>query len=73
MLMQKRSNELLEQSIIILAIMTGEERSFYLERMWQLYFKIYEKPKRKRKSRAFELDKMNAYELCSKLTKIFGH
>lgn len=73
MLMQKRSTRLLKESIVILDLMSGEEKSFYLEKMWELYIKLYEKSRRNNKSRAFELDKINAYDLCSKLTKIFGH
>ena len=70
----KKSDRLLKHSVILLTVMTGEERMYYLERMWDLYIDVYTTPKfRKKQSRTYEMDKTKAYDLCSKLTKIFGH
>ena len=70
----KVSNRLLKHSIVLLTVMTGEEKMNYLERMWDLYIEVYNTPKfRKKPSRTYEMDKLKAYDLCSKLTKIFGH
>ncbi len=70
----KASNRLLKHSIVLLTVMTGEEKMNYLERMWDLYIDVYTTPKFKKKlSRTYEMDKLKAYDLCSKLTKIFGH
>jgi hypothetical protein len=70
----KASNRLLKHSIVLLTVMTGEEKMYYLERMWDLYIDVYTTPKfRKKLSRTYEMDKLKAYDLCSKLTKIFGH
>jgi len=59
----------------MLDLMTGEDRMDYLERMWDLYTKVYLKPSHryKKKSKTFVMDKKKAYDLCSELTKIFGH
>ena len=77
MLMEKKPRGLLKDSIIMLDLMTGQEKMEYLERMWDLYIRVYERPRytsyRRRKSRTFVMDKTKAYDLCSKLTKIFGH
>ena len=67
---------LLKESVILLDIMSGEEKSFYLEKMWNLYDRVYIRGRlteKTRKSRVFKMDKKKAYELCSELTKIFGH
>ena len=70
----KVSNRLLKHSIVLLTVMTGEEKMNYLERMWDLYIDVYTTPKFKKKlSRTYEMDKLKAYDLCSKLTEIFGH
>ena len=75
MLMEKKPKGLLKDSIVMLDLMTGQEKMDYLERMWDLYEEVYENPKiRLRKKRKISpLDKRKAYELCSELTKIFGH
>ena len=39
----KKAKGLLKSSIILLDLMTGEDKMNYLERMWNLYFKVYEK------------------------------
>jgi hypothetical protein len=70
---QKR---LIKESIILMEIMSGEDRMYYLERMWDLYIDVYVRTPargRGRKRKNTPLDKRKAYELCSQLTKIFGH
>jgi hypothetical protein len=73
----KKARGLLKDSIILLDLMTGEDRMNYLERMWNLYFRVYEKKSirvtRNKKSKTFLMDKKKAYDLCSQLTQIFGH
>tara|TARA_R100001480_G_C4628258_1_gene167481 strand:- start:177 stop:404 length:228 start_codon:yes stop_codon:yes gene_type:complete len=75
MQMDSTQKRLIRESKILMEIMSGEDRMFYLERMWDLYEEVYENPKiRLRKKRKISpLDKRKAYELCSELTKIFGH
>ena len=73
----KKARELLNDSIMLLDLMTGEDKMHYLDRMWTLYFKVYEqnsiRVKRNKKSKTFLMDKQKAYDLCSQLTEIFGH
>ena len=73
----KHVRRLLEDSILIMDIMSGEDRMYYLERMWNLYVRVYEKKSirlsRYKKSKTFVMDRKKAYDLCSELTKIFGH
>jgi hypothetical protein len=71
----KKAKGLLKDSIILLDIMTGEDKMHYIERMWNLYFRVYINSRRARKksSKTFLMDKKKAYDLCSELTKIFGH
>jgi len=73
----KRPRGLLKDSIILLDLMTGEDKMNYLERMWNLYFRVYEKRSirlsKYKKSKTFVMDKKKAYDLCSQLTQIFGH
>ena len=59
----------------MLDLMTGLDRMDYLERMWNLYFRVYDRPlsRYKKPSKMYLMDKKKAYELCSELTKIFGH
>tara|TARA_R110000824_G_scaffold125851_1_gene285142 strand:+ start:349 stop:576 length:228 start_codon:yes stop_codon:yes gene_type:complete len=75
--MEQKPKGYLKQSIILMDIMSGEDRMFYLERMWNLYFKVYEKKSirlgKYKKSKTFVMDRKKAYDLCSQLTKIFGH
>ena len=77
MQMEQKPKGYLKQSIILMDIMSGEDRMFYLERMWNLYFKVYEKKSirlsKYKKSKTFVMDRKKAYDLCSQLTKIFGH
>ena len=77
MQMDTTQKRLIEESIILMGIMSGKDRMHYLERMWNLYFKVYEKKSirvtRNKKSKTFLMDKKKAYDLCSELTKIFGH
>ncbi len=57
-------------------IMSGEDRMHYLERMWKLYIDVYERASMRssvRKRKKTPIAKKKAYELCSELTKIFGH
>ena len=75
MQMQK-APRLLKQSIIMMEIMSGEDKMFYLQRMWDLYIDVYVRTPariRRRKRKNIPLDQKKAYELCSELTKIFGH
>jgi hypothetical protein len=44
----KASNRLLKHSIVLLTVMTGEEKMYYLERMWDLYIDVYTTPKFKK-------------------------
>ncbi len=70
----KRPTGLLKQSVIIMDVMSGEDKMFYLSRMWDLYFKIYHKKSSyKKKSKYTLMRKRKAYELCTNLVKIFGH
>ncbi len=75
MQMDTTQKRLIKESIILMEIMSGEDRMHYLERMWKLYIDVYERSSmrssvRKRKT---PIAKKKAYELCSELTKIFGH
>ena len=36
----KKPKGLLKDSIIIMDFMSGEDKMYYLERMWDLYFKV---------------------------------
>jgi len=67
---------LLKQSIIMMEFMSGEDRMLYLQKMWKLYIDVYVRtPVRSsgRKRKNTPIAKRKAYELCSELTKIFGH
>ena len=60
----------------MMEFMSGEDRMFYLEKMWNLYIDVYVRtPARSsgRKRKNTPIAKRKAYELCSELTKIFGH
>ena len=75
MQMQK-TPRLLRQSIIMMEFMSGEDKMLYLQRMWGLYVDVYMRTPvrgRGRKRKNDPIDKRKAYELCSELTKIFGH
>ncbi len=57
-------------------VMSGEDRMYYLEKMWDLYIDVYERTPvrgRSRKRKNTPLNQKKAYDLCSELTKIFGH
>jgi len=72
----KKPKGLLKDSIILLDIMTGEDKMYYIQRMWNLYFRVYKNSSRSRSkklSKTFVMDRKKAYDLCSELTKIFGH
>ena len=76
MQMDTTQKRLIKQSKILMQDMSGEDRMYYLERMWDLYIDVYiiapiKGHKRKRKNTP--IAKRKAYELCSELTKIFGH
>jgi len=76
MQMDTTQKRLIKESIILMEIMSGEDRMHYLERMWDLYIDVYVRTPargRGRKRKNTPLDKRKAYELCSELTKIFGH
>ena len=73
---EKKPKGLLKDSIILIDIMTGEDKMYYIERMWDLYFRVYVNSRRtkyKKLSKTFVMDRKKAYDLCSELTKIFGH
>jgi len=74
----KETDRLIRQSKILMSFMSGEEKMYYLERMWDLYFEVYEK--RDWRKSAFNTRKKyspmkekKAYELLTSLVKIFGH
>ena len=76
MQMDTTQKRLIKQSKILMQVMSGEDRMYYLERMWDLYIDVYIRApikglKRKRKNSP--MNEKKAYELCSELTKIFGH
>jgi len=76
MQMDTTQKRLIKESIILMEIMSGEDRMFYLDRMWNLYIDVYIRTSargRGRKRKNIPLAKKKAYELCSELTKIFGH
>ena len=76
MQMDTTQKRLIEESIILMEIMSGEDRMYYLERMWKLYIDVYERSSMRssvRKRKNTPIAKRKAYELCSELTKIFGH
>jgi len=76
MQMDSAQKRLIKQSIVIMEIMSGEDRMYYLQRMWDLYIDVYVRTPariRGRKRKNIPLDQKKAYELCSELTKIFGH
>ena len=57
-------------------IMSGEDRMYYLQRMWDLYIDVYVRTPargRRRKRKNTPIAKRKAYDLCSQLTQIFGH
>jgi len=70
------TRRLILESKILMEVMSGLDRMYYLERMWDLYADVYLKIPAKGRGRNRKntpLAKRKAYELCSKLTKIFGH
>ena len=77
----KKPRGILKDSIILMDIMSGEDKMYYLERMWDLYFRVYRtkvkaSPHRspsKYKKQTSRMRKEKAYELCTSLVKIFGH
>tara|TARA_B100000497_G_C7439532_1_gene273628 strand:+ start:318 stop:542 length:225 start_codon:yes stop_codon:yes gene_type:complete len=74
--MDTTQKRLIKESIILMEIMSGEDRMHYLERMWKLYIDVYERASMRssvRKRKKTPIAKKKAYELCSELTKIFGH
>tara|TARA_R110002072_G_scaffold153_3_gene946 strand:+ start:348 stop:572 length:225 start_codon:yes stop_codon:yes gene_type:complete len=74
--MDSTQKRLIKQSKVLMKDMSGEDRMYYLERMWDLYIDVYIKTPmtgRKRKRKNSPMNEKKAYELCSELTKIFGH
>ena len=71
----KKPKGLLKDSIIIMDFMSGEDKMYYLERMWDLYFKVFNNKVKKSFSRKkiSSMRQEKAYELCTSLIKIFGH
>ena len=77
MQMNSTQKRLVKESILLMDIMSGQERMLYLERMWNLYFKVYVRNsirvQRNKRLKTFVTDRKKAYELCAELTKIFRH
>ena len=74
----KKTDRLIKQSKIIMLYMSGEEKMYYLERMWDLYFDVYAKNKWRQSTFASRkknppMKEKKAYELLTGLVKIFGH
>ena len=74
----KKTDRLIKQSKIIMLYMSGEEKMYYLERMWDLYFEVYAKNKWRQSTFASRkknppMKEKKAYELLTSLVKIFGH
>ena len=74
----KETDRLIKQSKILMRFMSGEEKTQYLTRMWDLYFEVYIKkdwrqstlsPRKKHPP----MKEKKAYELLTSLVKIFGH
>ena len=45
MQMDSTQKRLIKESKILMEIMSGLDRMYYLERMWDLYVEVYENPK----------------------------
>ena len=74
----KKTDRLTEQSKILMSVMSGEEKMYYLERMWDLYFDVYVKNKWRQstlspRKKNTPMKEKKAYELLTSLVKIFGH
>jgi len=75
---QKQTDKLIRQSKAIMSIMSGEERTQYLTRMWDLYFEVYVKKDWRKSSldtrkKYSPITEKKAYELLASLVKVFGH
>jgi hypothetical protein len=71
----KKPKGLLKDSIILLDIMTGEDKMYYLERMWNLYFRVYINSRRSRSkklSKTFSMDKKKPMTCAPSLLKFLG-
>ena len=74
----KKTDRIIEQSKLLMSVMSGEEKMYYLERMWDLYFEVYAKNKWRQSTFAPRkknppMKEKKAYELLTSLVKIFGH
>ena len=74
----KQTDKLIRQSKIIMSSMSGEERTEYLTRMWDLYFEVYVKKDWRKSSfdtrkKYSPIKEKKAYELLTSLVKVFGH
>ncbi len=74
----KQTDKLIRQSKIIMSSMSGEERTEYLTRMWDLYFEVFVKKDWRKSSfdtrkKYSPIKEKKAYELLTSLVKIFGH
>ena len=74
----KQTDKLIRQSKIIMSSMSGEERTEYLTRMWDLYFEVYIKKDWRKSSfdtrkKYSPIKEKKAYELLTSLVKVFGH
>ena len=74
----KQTDKLIRQSKAIMSLMSGEERTQYLTRMWDLYFEVYVKKDWRKSSfdtrkKYSPIKEKKAYELLTSLVKVFGH
>jgi hypothetical protein len=74
----KETDRLIKQSKILMRFMSGEEKTQYLTRMWDLYFDVYIKKDWRQsafntRKKYSPITEKKAYELLTSLVKIFGH
>ena len=74
----KKTDRITEQSKLLMSVMSGEEKMYYLERMWDLYFDVYVKKDWRQstlspRKKNTPMKEKKAYELLTSLVKIFGH
>ena len=74
----KKTDRITKQSKLLMSVMSGEEKMYYLERMWDLYFEVYVKKDWRQstlspRKKNTPMKEKKAYELLTSLVKIFGH
>ena len=74
----KQTDKLIRQSKAIMSTMSGEERTEYLTRMWDLYYEVFIKKDWRQstlspRKKNTPMKEKKAYELLTSLVKIFGH